>query len=84
MPLSRFSVSVDETKRFNTQNSIGLTTGSDSPTNFNSNIKNKTINTKAWFTEDFPLTVSQFIPLLKILSFTSSKMTKICDFFSKL
>ena len=44
----------------------------------------KIVTTKAWFSESFPMTVHEFLPLLSVLSYASKHMNSLREFFSKL
>ena len=44
----------------------------------------KTVSTKAWFSDQFPLTIKEFTPLLTVLSYASKHMNRLNEFFSKL
>ena len=49
----------------------------------NTNIKKKQIDMSCWLSKDFPLTLQHFIPLIHILSFSSSQFSELENAISK-
>ena len=49
----------------------------------NSNIKKKQIDMSCWLSKDFPLTLQHFIPLIHVLSFSSSQFSELENAISK-
>ena len=49
----------------------------------NTNIKKKQIDMSCWLSKDFPLTLQHFIPLIHILSFSSSQFSELESAISK-
>jgi hypothetical protein len=81
----KYKVSDNSTKRFIEENSENpFSHRADSTRSKVSNVSVKTVTTKAWFTSEHFLSVSEFLPLLSILSYSSNHMNKIREFFSKL
>jgi len=47
-------------------------------------VRSKTVVTKAWLTQELPITVHEFQTLLQIMSYGSGFMRKLNAFFQKL